>query len=508
MVSLKDLLNQPTSSNVSSPVLASSKGESNSGITHLPSPSFTYTAVTSGGSDTDFDEEEDFMNKKDGSISKEKSSPAAETVVTPTKENTADDLRVVDPKLKCEWGNCDKTFEEAEFLYHHLCQNHVGRKSQKNLQLCCNWKNCKVITEKRDHITSHLRVHIPLKPFSCSTCTKKFKRPQDLKKHLKIHVTDDSQLMIKKKRGPKTRKDKERELQLAMQMQNYQMTSNQHSPASIAQSPTNELQTLLPKELFSLCDPNYSQHFISRLKTVLPPISNDQYATFTGINKNDNNNLFSNAPINNTASSAMFFSNLSRDMTSPFKPFSNHGTPFRQQLQTITPRSQVFRPSPIFGQSTTPALPMLSNIGVNAYPELPHLPSPLTNVHNGQYQQSSILPPIKSLSTFNQRYEPFNKMPVFNVQAESFSTSQKSNGKNTDDHATAIGSLELDDEYIDVLNTVNIIRDYLICSLLEEEFEDAAEDDADDEDIEEFSKLYDSLSISPIALSKYPKIVI
>ena len=39
---------------------------------------------------------------------------------------------------------------------------------------------------KRDHITSHIRVHVPLKPHKCEFCQKAFKRPQDLKKHVKV----------------------------------------------------------------------------------------------------------------------------------------------------------------------------------------------------------------------------------------------------------------------------------------------------------------------------------
>ncbi|ODQ56640.1 hypothetical protein WICANDRAFT_29217, partial [Wickerhamomyces anomalus NRRL Y-366-8] len=73
-------------------------------------------------------------------------------------------------------------------LYNHLCDDHVGRKSNRNLNLNCAWDGCQVQTVKRDHITSHIRVHIPLKPFVCTTCTKKFKRPQDLKKHVKTHA--------------------------------------------------------------------------------------------------------------------------------------------------------------------------------------------------------------------------------------------------------------------------------------------------------------------------------
>ena len=45
---------------------------------------------------------------------------------------------------------------------------------------------------KRDHITSHIRVHVPLKPHKCDFCGKSFKRPQDLKKHVKTHADDSA----------------------------------------------------------------------------------------------------------------------------------------------------------------------------------------------------------------------------------------------------------------------------------------------------------------------------
>ncbi|KAF2139604.1 uncharacterized protein K452DRAFT_62769 [Aplosporella prunicola CBS 121167] len=76
----------------------------------------------------------------------------------------------------------------------HVCERHVGRKSTNNLCLQCQWGSCRTQTVKRDHITSHIRVHMPLKPHKCEICTKAFKRPQDLKKHVKTHA-DDSVLL-------------------------------------------------------------------------------------------------------------------------------------------------------------------------------------------------------------------------------------------------------------------------------------------------------------------------
>lgn len=99
--------------------------------------------------------------------------------------------------FQCRWGDCTNIFDAPESLYDHLCDEHVGRKSSNNLSLTCLWDNCMVSTVKRDHITSHLRVHIPFKPFACHVCLKSFKRPQDLKKHSKIH-DDMHQKTLKK----------------------------------------------------------------------------------------------------------------------------------------------------------------------------------------------------------------------------------------------------------------------------------------------------------------------
>jgi len=96
--------------------------------------------------------------------------------------------------LTCQWLNCGERHQAAEALYEHVCERHVGRKSTNNLNLTCHWGSCRVTTVKRDHITSHIRVHVPLKPHKCDFCGKAFKRPQDLKKHVKTHA-DDSVLL-------------------------------------------------------------------------------------------------------------------------------------------------------------------------------------------------------------------------------------------------------------------------------------------------------------------------
>ncbi|KAG6821390.1 hypothetical protein H0H93_014187 [Arthromyces matolae] len=67
------------------------------------------------------------------------------------------------------------------------------RQGNFNYREWVKWKDCGTSCAKRDHITSHLRVHTPLKPHVCEICKKSFKRPQDLKKHEKIHTEEHHQ---------------------------------------------------------------------------------------------------------------------------------------------------------------------------------------------------------------------------------------------------------------------------------------------------------------------------
>ena len=62
-----------------------------------------------------------------------------------------------EPTLICLWVDCGKPYPDAETLYNHLCNDHIGRKSTNNLCLTCKWKDCGATCAKRDHITSHLR---------------------------------------------------------------------------------------------------------------------------------------------------------------------------------------------------------------------------------------------------------------------------------------------------------------------------------------------------------------
>ncbi|OTB08366.1 hypothetical protein M426DRAFT_19041 [Hypoxylon sp. CI-4A] len=125
--------------------------------------------------------------------------PAPSTATTATSQSSAP---AQDDSLQCRWTGCSEKFNSAETLYEHICEKHVGRKSTNNLNLTCQWNQCKTTTVKRDHITSHIRVHVPLKPHKCDFCGKSFKRPQDLKKHVKTHADDSVLVRSPDQHGP------------------------------------------------------------------------------------------------------------------------------------------------------------------------------------------------------------------------------------------------------------------------------------------------------------------
>ncbi|KAG2154624.1 hypothetical protein DEU56DRAFT_769456 [Suillus clintonianus] len=116
------------------------------------------------------------------------SSPASSKI--PSQSPAPDNSQSNSESYNCQWLDCSSAFTDPEVLYNHLCNDHIGRKSTNNLCLTCKWKDCGTSCAKRDHITSHLRVHTPLKPHVCEICKKSFKRPQDLKKHEKIHTEE------------------------------------------------------------------------------------------------------------------------------------------------------------------------------------------------------------------------------------------------------------------------------------------------------------------------------
>ncbi|EGY15025.1 pH-response transcription factor pacC/RIM101 [Verticillium dahliae VdLs.17] len=109
-----------------------------------------------------------------GSASSKSNTPAPSTGANSnTSQSTAASAAAAssssDDNLICKWNSCNLKFVTPEALYEHLCERHVGRKSTNNLNLTCQWNSCRTTTVKRDHITSHIRVHVPLKPHKSSS---------------------------------------------------------------------------------------------------------------------------------------------------------------------------------------------------------------------------------------------------------------------------------------------------------------------------------------------------
>ena len=90
----------------------------------------------------------------------------------------------------CRWKGCKDIFDSYESLFAHVSESHIGRKRQGNLCLDCKWDGCDFDCSKRDHIISHMKVHVPLKAFKCTKCPKAFKRAQDLSKHQRLHLSN------------------------------------------------------------------------------------------------------------------------------------------------------------------------------------------------------------------------------------------------------------------------------------------------------------------------------
>ncbi|KAI0660637.1 hypothetical protein C8Q70DRAFT_913315 [Cubamyces menziesii] len=156
------------------------------------------------------------------------------------------------PTHACQWSGCDKVLPDPETLYNHLCNDHIGRKSTGNLCLTCKWKDCGTSCAKRDHITSHLRVHTPLKPHVCDICKKPFKRPQDLKKHEKIHTEEHH-------------------------------AQHKHSKAITVSDPAYSQRVRGDEKTKSLAPPSHQQAPVARAKSTSAPLSDSSSGADFGV---------------------------------------------------------------------------------------------------------------------------------------------------------------------------------------------------------------------------------
>ncbi|AAS53561.1 AFR190Cp [Eremothecium gossypii ATCC 10895] len=362
-------------------------------------------------------------------------------------------------RLLCQWDACGSEFSQPELLYHHLCQDHVGRKSQRNLQLNCHWGSCTTKTVKRDHITSHLRVHVPLKPFSCSTCSRKFKRPQDLKKHLKVHMED-------------TMKERSR---AAPGSRGVRKTGV--NKGSALQEKARTLPNLTVESFVSQEMQNYYPYYKSRqhLDETLSHIILPPPAALGG--------TLASEPPSYTRKAVSFFTTLSQDMS--------------RRLPSLAPCNS---PGPA-GKMVMLPRPEQQYARVPRYPAMPELPPLVTSPgaeshalprgHN--FRPAPLIPGsmLPSLSRFSHDKSQF-------VARNSYSLNQKASLNEElceNELDIALENLALDDTDAlrAELQTVNIIKDYLTCLLLEDVYTESFE-------------LPASVEKSHSTLRKYPQI--
>lgn len=516
--------------------------------------------------------------------------------------------------LICQWHKCNLKFYSAALLYHHLCQDHVGRKSQKNLQLNCHWGDCKVKTVKRDHITSHLRVHVPLKPFVCSKCQKFFKRPQDLKKHLKIHL--ESNIASKKKRGRKlgsknvVRKQNNATVD-STNLKNF-INNDIHSVEPILNSDLRDKLKnilLLPTKIVST--PNQTQDVSTPVpldftlqqdaltpQSVTSSISNSEFRnlsnsssslspvsdvhsniTINGVSKANptlaqnhfiqsttNTYIPPNATILNTfddiprtyvPAAVTFFTKLSQNMVLQQQQLQKQQQQPVQPVQFISQQRQdprmsipqyvhVQQPSSA-ATSNYPTPGSLNDYGNVEYPVIPQLPPigqtsivsqpvayatpavPVQTTTPTTLQPTPTIVPMTTLpvlqprlhfqmssSAMAQQLAPQNNNGIY---YKHYGVYQMNNGRSeeSDDDSSEIdedeenGSVILlndDEEDAELLDAVNLVKDYLVCTLLEEDFELDVDERVVEENSTENMSDIKSLSDKFDKVLKYPKIVL
>ncbi|SCV00902.1 LANO_0F09142g1_1 [Lachancea nothofagi CBS 11611] len=390
--------------------------------------------------------------------------------------------------LVCDWESCGQKFPQPELMYHHLCNDHVGRKSQKNLQLNCHWGQCTAKTVKRDHITSHLRVHVPLKPFACSTCRKQFKRPQDLKKHLKVHLDDET--VIKRRRGPKPNSKKV-------------VKSDVNTAPKL---PSITFEKFLADEMHHY-KPYYTPQLGERLQVMMAPPpalvgSNNldpRQTPFRSVppapqQLQSSFNLSPHSAPQDIRVAAGFFSTLSQDM--------NRRLPRLPQLNTV--------------RSSTPVSPLTPASIPSRYPPVLQLP-PIHagGPYNNNNMQSCAYPSVPFVSS---RIDSPARLPHLRPN-DAFSMHQKNSGTAVQDDDTRdhienlLAGLNLEgteqEDFLDVLTKVNAIKDFLICTMLEDEYDTEEESvKCNAADLTSVDNSSSERLDAAKQLSKYPTVVV
>lgn len=422
----------------------------------------------------------------------------------------------------CKWQGCLLVFDAPEVMYDHLCDEHVGRKCSNNLSLTCLWDHCGTTTVKRDHITSHLRVHVPLKPYHCDLCPKSFKRPQDLKKHTKIHEDDHQQNLKKGHKGlkkefspthgvyhqPLDMNNANNALFVALgsEMAHPELFGN----TSVLQTPTADPKKRpldrYPQQSMPLVsgilNEFYGMNDSGKRAKVEPQYNLDVYTRLNGIEEAFNNpqgglnnqQVASNpqqAQFNgqqppmsqpNLYEAERFFSNLSSLIDMQYQNLANHQQPQYQPQQPPQPQQpqlQPFYPSlPQFLPKASDSTHFLNNHNMGYAPLFPHASRQL-----GQTNAFPVAANFGGVSNSQRSAQKLDAEPIVDAKDDAeIADSQAQKPLETEDAADMFGKLTLNDKFeLDAVKRhrelIELVRTYIAQLIQAAEAKDTDGDD-------------------------------
>eukprot|EP00835_Amoeboradix_gromovi_P001364 NODE_60_length_25605_cov_0.732377.p13 type:complete len:106 gc:universal NODE_60_length_25605_cov_0.732377:16893-16576(-) len=80
--------------------------------------------------------------------------------------------------MLCKWKDCIYRAQSLIELLEH------SQKHESEAPFECKWSGCGRICHKRARLIAHLLTHIPVRNFQCNVCQKKYKRDQELRRHI------------------------------------------------------------------------------------------------------------------------------------------------------------------------------------------------------------------------------------------------------------------------------------------------------------------------------------
>lgn len=416
----------------------------------------------------------------------------------------------------CKWQGCLLVFDAPEVMYDHLCDEHVGRKCSNNLSLTCLWDHCGTTTVKRDHITSHLRVHVPLKPYHCDLCPKSFKRPQDLKKHTKIHEDDHQQGLKKAQKGIKKEfSPLTNTYPQPMDLHNGQFTSlgsemshpELFDNSSVLQAPGADTKKRLLDRysqqsmplVSGILNEFYGVADTSKRVKVEPHYNMDVYTRLNGMEEafNSQQGVYNGQQLvyanpqapqphmtqPNLYEAERFFSNLSSLIDMQYQGLTNHSQPQYQTQQTQQAQQPLYPALPQFLSKAPESNHFLNNHNMGYVPTFP-----LASRQMGQTNAFPVAANFGGVSNNQRSGQALNpELPHATKEGE---TSTESD--DTDAAADMLSKLDLSDKFdVDAVKRhrelIDLVREH-IAQLIQA----AEKNDADNEDVK--SSLYPTIA--------------